>query len=173
MHAFAQLPCENGVQLISFEWLPSEPLLKTLCDFDVPTGFRRGRGEERWHQQGSVSHCAGVLPFRWPFPAHRPFAVDMTGARVTVLQTNVLERRLFYVPSFKIYGSVAGFYDFGPPGCAIKQNITQFWRQHFVLQENMLEVRPICTRMRPPTPSQIKKSYAGHHSLDCWLHDPC
>lgn len=40
-------------------------------------------------------------------------------------QTNLLERRLFYVPSFKIYGSVAGFYDYGPPGCAIKNNITQ------------------------------------------------
>lgn len=47
---------------------------------------------------------------------------------------------MFYVPSFKIYGSVAGFYDYGPPGCAIKQNLTQAWRQHFVLEENMLEV---------------------------------
>ena len=54
-------------------------------------------------------------------------------------QANTLQRQLFYVPSFKIYGSVAGFYDFGPPGCAVKQNITQFWRQHFVLEENMLE----------------------------------
>ena len=45
------------------------------------------------------------------------------------------------MPSFKIYGSVAGFYDYGPPGCAVKQNITQFWRQHFVLEENMLEAR--------------------------------
>jgi hypothetical protein len=42
-----------------------------------------------------------------------------------LLQTNTLERRLFYIPSFKIYGSVAGFYDYGPPGCAIKQNLTQ------------------------------------------------
>ncbi len=56
------------------------------------------------------------------------------------MQTNTLERRFFYIPSFKIYGSVAGFYDFGPPGCAIKQNVQQFWRQHFVLEENMLEV---------------------------------
>ncbi len=55
-------------------------------------------------------------------------------------QTNVLERRLFFIPSFKIYGSVAGFYDFGPPGCAIKQNVTQLWRQHFILEESMLEV---------------------------------
>ena len=45
------------------------------------------------------------------------------------------------MPSFAIYGSVAGFYDFGPNGCKVKQNLTQYWRQHFVLEENMLEVR--------------------------------
>ena len=56
------------------------------------------------------------------------------------LQAGVLERRLFYMPSFKIYGSVAGFYDYGPPGCAVKQYITQYWRQHFVLEEDMLQV---------------------------------
>lgn len=55
-------------------------------------------------------------------------------------QLNALERRLFFIPSFKIYGSVAGFYDYGPPGCAMKQNVTQTWRNHFVLEENMLEV---------------------------------
>jgi len=32
---------------------------------------------------------------------------------------------MYYMPSFKIYGAVAGFYDYGPPGCAIKQNMTQ------------------------------------------------
>ena len=63
------------------------------------------------------------------------------------LQTNVLERRLFVIPSFKIYGSCAGFYDYGPPGCAIKQNVTQLWRQHFVLEEGMLEV---CSRQARP-----------------------
>ncbi|MQI27733.1 hypothetical protein EI009_25890, partial [Escherichia coli] len=31
---------------------------------------------------------------------------------------NTLERRLFYIPSFKIYRGVAGLYDYGPPGCA-------------------------------------------------------
>lgn len=56
------------------------------------------------------------------------------------LQAGVLERRLFYMPSFKIYGSVAGFYDYGPPGCAVKQYITQYWRQHFILEEDMLQV---------------------------------
>jgi hypothetical protein len=48
---------------------------------------------------------------------------------------------MFYVPSFKIYGSVAGFYDYGPPGCAVKQNLTALWRKHFILEENMLEAR--------------------------------
>ncbi len=76
---------------------------------------------------------AAAATFRTPFnrPATQPTAPP---------QTNLLERRLFYIPSFKIYGSVAGFYDYGPPGCAIKQNLTQAWRQHFVLEENMLEV---------------------------------
>ena len=67
---------------------------------------------------------------------------------MTSPQANTLQRQLFYVPSFKIYGSVAGFYDFGPPGCAVKQNITQFWRQHFVLEENMLEVCPDTSTLR-------------------------
>jgi glycyl-tRNA synthetase len=35
---------------------------------------------------------------------------------------------------------VKGLYDYGPPGCAVKNNLLQYWRQHFVLEENMLEV---------------------------------
>ena len=34
---------------------------------------------------------------------------------------NVLEKRLFYIPSFKIYNGVAGFYDYGPPGVPLKK----------------------------------------------------
>lgn len=69
---------------------------------------------------------------------------------------NVLERKLFFIPAFKIYGSVAGFFDYGPPGCAVKQNVTQFWRQHFVLEENMLEVE--CPAV---TPEPVLKA-SGH-----------
>ena len=71
----------------------------------------------------------------------------MTFWPLCAAQTNVLERRMFVIPSFRIYGSCAGFYDYGPPGCAVKQNITQAWRQHFVLEEGMLEVcvLAICT----------------------------
>lgn len=42
---------------------------------------------------------------------------------------NTLERRLFYIPSFKIYRGVAGLYDYGPPGCSVKSNVLAFWRQ--------------------------------------------
>lgn len=66
----------------------------------------------------------------------------MEAFRQTVV--NTLERRLFYIPSFKIYGGVAGLYNYGPPGCAVKANVLAFWRKHFVMEENMLEVDGPC-----------------------------
>nr|GMD50983.1 glycine--tRNA ligase, mitochondrial 1-like [Ipomoea batatas]GMD57849.1 glycine--tRNA ligase, mitochondrial 1-like [Ipomoea batatas] len=69
---------------------------------------------------------------------------------------NTLERRLFYIPSFKIYGGVTGLYDYGPPGCAIKANVLAFWRQHFVLEENMLEIDCPCV-----TPEAVLRA-SGH-----------
>lgn len=64
----------------------------------------------------------------------------------------VLTQRFFYIPSFEIYGGVAGLYDLGPPATAVKANLLNIWRQHFVLQENMLEVD--CTSV---TPHQVFK----------------
>ena len=57
----------------------------------------------------------------------------------------ILTRRFFFRPSFEIYNGVAGLYDLGPPGCAVQANILSLWRQHFVLEEQMLEVD--CTIM--------------------------
>ena len=67
-----------------------------------------------------------------------------------------LEQRLFYIPSFKIYGGVAGLYDYGPPGCAVKANLQAYWRQHFVLNEGMLELE--CPSV---TPEVVLKA-SGH-----------
>ena len=67
-----------------------------------------------------------------------------------------LEQRLFYIPSFKIYGGVAGFYDYGPPGCAVKSNLQSFWRQHLVLNEQMLEVE--CPAVTP----EVVLQASGH-----------
>ncbi|KAI9706910.1 MAG: Glycine--tRNA ligase 1, mitochondrial [Bogoriella megaspora] len=53
---------------------------------------------------------------------------------------SLLKRRFFYAPTADIYGGVAGFYDFGPPGCSLQANIIETWRRHFVLEEDMLEI---------------------------------
>ena len=39
-----------------------------------------------------------------------------------------------------IHTGVAGLYDYGPMGCAMKGNIVSLWRSHFVLEEQLLEV---------------------------------
>jgi len=68
----------------------------------------------------------------------------------------LLNRRSFVIPSFEIYGQTAGLYDYGPPACAVKTNILNLWRQHFVLSENMLEVDCVCL-----TPEPVFKA-SGH-----------
>eukprot|EP00892_Ulva_mutabilis_P007080 jgi/Ulvmu1/4744/UM020_0028.1 len=67
-----------------------------------------------------------------------------------------LEGRMFYTPSFSIYGGVSGLYDYGPPGTAVKANLTQFWRQHFVFAESMLELE--CPSVTP----EIVLKTSGH-----------
>ncbi|KAL0473147.1 glycyl-tRNA synthetase [Neurospora intermedia] len=69
---------------------------------------------------------------------------------------SMLRRRMFFAPSFDIYGGVAGLYDYGPPGCALQANIIDIWRKHFVLEEDMLEVD--CTAL---TPHDVLKT-SGH-----------
>jgi hypothetical protein len=69
---------------------------------------------------------------------------------------SLLKRRLFYTPSFEIYGGERGLYDYGPPGCALQTNVVNLWRKHFVLEEDMLEVD--CTML---TPEAVLKT-SGH-----------
>lgn len=59
----------------------------------------------------------------------------------------VLRERFFYAQAFDIYGGVAGLYDFGPPGCAVKNNVLALWRSYFILFEGALEVD--CTCLTP------------------------
>ena len=69
---------------------------------------------------------------------------------------DLLKRRFYFGQSFSIYGGVAGQYDMGPMGCAMKTNILNLWRNHFILEEQMLEVD--CTIL---TPEPILKA-SGH-----------
>ncbi|GAU24899.1 hypothetical protein TSUD_116240 [Trifolium subterraneum] len=52
--------------------------------------------------------------------------------------------------------SVAGLYDYGPPGCTVKYNVLSLWRQPFVLEENILEIDCSCL-----TPEDVLKA-SGH-----------
>ncbi|CAM4763273.1 unnamed protein product [Rotaria magnacalcarata] len=69
---------------------------------------------------------------------------------------NLLKRRFFYDQSFSIYGGVNGLYDYGPVGCAIKSNILNQWRRHFILEEQMLEID--CSILTP----EIVLKASGH-----------
>lgn len=74
---------------------------------------------------------------------------------------DLLTRRAFFIKAFEIYGGVAGLYDYGPIGCAVKANLLAEWRKHFVLEDNMLEID--CTSL---TPTPVLKA-SGHVERFC------
>ena len=52
---------------------------------------------------------------------------------------NLCVRRGFIFPSAEIYGSFGGFFDYGPVGVELKNNVRQSWWRRFVQQrEDML-----------------------------------
>jgi glycyl-tRNA synthetase len=69
---------------------------------------------------------------------------------------DLMKRRFFYGLAFDIYGGTAGLYDLGPMGCALQSNILQEWRQHFILEEQMLEIAATML-----TPEPVLKYVAG------------
>lgn len=48
--------------------------------------------------------------------------------------------RSFFFPANEIYGAQAGFYDYGPTGKLIKNNLENVWRKMFVQEEGFFEV---------------------------------
>jgi glycyl-tRNA synthetase len=50
------------------------------------------------------------------------------------------KRRGILFPSFEIYGGCAGFFDYGPLGSRLKQNIENLWRWFFLLNDNCVEI---------------------------------
>ncbi len=53
---------------------------------------------------------------------------------------DISKRRGIVYPSFEIYGGVSGFYDYGPVGKRIKQDIEDIIREYYVIGENCFEV---------------------------------
>jgi glycyl-tRNA synthetase len=52
----------------------------------------------------------------------------------------VAKRRGFIYPSFEIYGGIAGFYDYGPLGSQLKNNVENLWRTYYLLKDNCVEI---------------------------------
>jgi glycyl-tRNA synthetase len=52
----------------------------------------------------------------------------------------VAKRRGFIYPSFEIYGGIAGFYDYGPLGSQLKNNVENLWRTFYLLKDNCIEI---------------------------------
>lgn len=69
---------------------------------------------------------------------------------------DLLIRKMFVIPSFEIYGGIGGFYDFGPPACALKANVLKAWRHHFVFEDQLMEIE--CTNLMP----QVVLKTSGH-----------
>ena len=69
---------------------------------------------------------------------------------------DLVKRKMFVVSAFEIHGGVGGLFDLGPASCALKANVLDVWRQHFVLEENMLEMECTCL-----TPEVVLKT-SGH-----------
>ncbi|MDI6807220.1 MAG: glycine--tRNA ligase, partial [Candidatus Aenigmarchaeota archaeon] len=53
----------------------------------------------------------------------------------------VCKRRGIIFPSVEIYGSVAGFFEYGPVGTLLKRKFENYWREYFIKQEeNIVEI---------------------------------
>lgn len=52
----------------------------------------------------------------------------------------IAERRGFFFPSSEIYGSMAGFWEYGPLGVTLKNNFVELWRKELLKKDNMLEI---------------------------------
>jgi len=77
------------------------------------------------------------------------------------------KRRGFIYPSFEIYGGSAGFYDYGPLGSRIKENIENLWRKFYLLKD-------ICVEINTPTITLFEVLEASGHveeftdlTIDC------
>ncbi|MEA3558686.1 MAG: glycine--tRNA ligase [Candidatus Thermoplasmatota archaeon] len=68
----------------------------------------------------------------------------------------LLKRRGFFWPSYEIYGKIAGFFDLGPLGSLLRENIEKAWKDRFVIREGFLLVD--CPSITP----EVAFKWSGH-----------
>ncbi|MGC8608556.1 MAG: glycine--tRNA ligase, partial [Thermoplasmata archaeon] len=53
------------------------------------------------------------------------------------------KRRGFFWPSYSIYGGVSGFYDYGPLGSMMKDNIVNAWKRSYAEEGSIFVDTPV------------------------------
>ena len=69
---------------------------------------------------------------------------------------DLARRRGYLWSSFEIYGGIAGFVDYGPLGCLLKNNIISKFREQFIAKEGFYEIESPTV-----TPYEVLKA-SGH-----------
>ena len=122
-------------------------------DFDSLVASERAQADKvrLMKKQGATveditNEVAALKLIREQIAVLRPVDTDFADFDKKTFEELIL-RKMFVVPSFQIHGGVSGLYDFGPPGCALKNNMTQLWRHHFIVHDTMLEME--CTNLTP------------------------
>jgi len=60
----------------------------------------------------------------------------MSDTRTSIME--IAKRRGFYWKAYEIYGGLGGFYDYGPLGATLKENILKVWKDEFVIKDGLL-----------------------------------
>ena len=51
---------------------------------------------------------------------------------------DIAKRRGIYWGAYEIYGGIAGLYDYGPAGAALKKNLIDYWIEEFVTKDGLM-----------------------------------
>lgn len=80
---------------------------------------------------------------------------------------DIVRRKFIFCQAAEIYGGVAGLFDYGPVGAGIKNNLIQAWKNHFIVEEELLEIS--CTTLTP----QVVLKHSGHEErfIDWMIKD--
>ena len=96
----------------------------------------------------NVSRCSGTA-LRCSAPLYMHQSALRCAPRCCNVERSLLRVSCEFVsnssPAFDIYGGVGGFWTYGPPGCAVKNNLIALWRKHFVIEEARA---PLAAHMR-------------------------
>src|SRR5437867_4422896 len=96
---------------------------------------RTARGTGSGVPQPMPPNAAQIPRPRWAKPTLQDPSMSDAKTEPTVMEQIVAlcKRRGFVYPASEIYGGIRGFWDYGPLGVLLKNNIRDWWWQQMVL----------------------------------------